>query len=126
MPRPPALDLTALSDEELRRHCRPRPAETRIERVGCGASSLMSIAVTVAVVRLTHPLVGDLVFVLGVLAFVASLLGLVALTFHLAGARGRPFRAELHRRCGWAPDATYLDEERRAFPEDGAPAYTVF
>jgi len=98
MPRPPAPDPTAMSDDELRQRCAPRPSETRLERVGCGASSLISIAVAVGAVVLSRPIVGDLAIVLGGLAFVAALIGLLALTFHLAGARSRALG-----RCGPHP-----------------------
>jgi hypothetical protein len=125
MPRPPAPDPTALSDDELRRSCARRASEGRLERIGSGASSLVSIAAAVGFVMLTRPIVGGFALVLGAGVFVLALGSLVTLTFHLAGARRRPFRAELERRHGWAPHATYLDVERRAFPVDRAPAYTV-
>jgi hypothetical protein len=125
MARSLAPDPMAMSDDELRRSSAPRPSETRLERVGCGASSLISIAAAVGVVRLTRPIVGDFALMLGAVGFVAAVVGLVSLIFHLSGARRRPFRAELDRRHGWAPHATYLDEERRTFPADRAPAYTL-
>lgn len=125
MPRPPAPDPTAMSDAELGRSCARRASEARIERIGSGASSLVSIAATVGFVMLTRPIVGGFALVLGAGVFVLALSSTVALTFHLAGARRRPFRAELERRHGWAPHATYLDEDRRAFPADHAPAYSV-
>lgn len=125
MPRPPAPDPTAMSDAELRRSCARRASEARLESIGSGASSLVSIAATVGFVMLTRPIVGGFALVLGAGLFVLVLSSLVALTSHLAGARRRPFRAELERRHGWAPHATYLAEDRRAFPADRAPAYTV-
>lgn len=116
----------AMSDDELRAICAPRRWETRLEQIGAPVALVIAIRAVVGVVRSLRPgteVVG--LVVAGGVTFFVTLVAAVTGFLSLAGLRRRPFRAELARRYGRAAHATYLEEDRAAFPADRAPAYTL-
>jgi hypothetical protein len=115
-----------MSDDDLRAICAPRRWETRLEQIGSLVAPVIAILAVVGVVRSLRPgteVVG--LVVAGGFTFIVTLIAAATGFLSLAGLRRRRFRAELDRRYGRAAHATYLDEDRAAFPADRAPAYTL-
>ena len=116
----------AMSDDDLRAICAPRRWETRLEQIGSFVAPVIAILAVVGVVRSLRPgteVVG--LVVAGGFTFIVTLIAAATGFLALAGLRRRRFRVELDRRYGRAAHATYLEEDRAAFPADRAPAYTL-
>jgi hypothetical protein len=115
-----------MSDDELRAVCAPRRWETRLEQIAPLVALVIAIRAVVGVVRFLRPdteLVG--LIVAGGCTFFVTLIAAGLGCLWLVGLRRIRVLGELGRRYGRAAHATYLAEDRAAFPADRAPAYTL-